>query len=245
MTPPNAVSTPATPTDWLDLARSLGPILAERARDADERDAFVAENVRTLRDRKLYSAAVPVELGGGGATHRETCAVVRELARHCSSTALAFSMHQHLVAASVWKHLRGQPGGGPAGEGRGRGARAREHGSERLDGVERHDGAGRRGLPGHGQEALRQRQPGRRPAHHERPLRGPGGGLAGPPRPGPPDRGRGPSRRVLGGPGHAGHRIPHRGPRRGLRPPTRRSPSAGPGPPTIPCGTSSSASRCP
>ena len=55
------------------------------------------------------SALVPSELGGGGATHGEVCQVLRELAHHCGSTALALSMHTHLVAAAVWRHKHGQP----------------------------------------------------------------------------------------------------------------------------------------
>jgi alkylation response protein AidB-like acyl-CoA dehydrogenase len=35
--------------------------------------------------------------------------MLRELAHFCPSTALALSMHTHLVAAAVWRHLHGQP----------------------------------------------------------------------------------------------------------------------------------------
>ena len=55
------------------------------------------------------SALVPSELGGGGASHGEVCQMLRELAHHCGSTALALSMHTHLVAAAVWRHKHGQP----------------------------------------------------------------------------------------------------------------------------------------
>lgn len=41
---------------------------------------------------------VPAELGGGGASHAQICDLLREVAHHCSSTALAASMHMHLVA---------------------------------------------------------------------------------------------------------------------------------------------------
>lgn len=34
------------------------------------------------------------------------CHLIRILARYCGSTALAFSMHQHLIAASVWRYRR-------------------------------------------------------------------------------------------------------------------------------------------
>ena len=64
---------------------------------------------RELKARRVFSAGVPAELGGGGATHRELCAMLRELARHCGSTALALSMHTHLLAATVWRWRQGQP----------------------------------------------------------------------------------------------------------------------------------------
>jgi len=64
-----------------------------------------------LKERGFFSAHVPSELGGGGATHAEMAAVLRELGRHCSSTALAFSMHTHLVAAATWRWNNGDKGG--------------------------------------------------------------------------------------------------------------------------------------
>ena len=38
------------------------------------------------------------------------CDLLRTLAQYCSSTALAHSMHQHLVAANIWKYRHGQGG---------------------------------------------------------------------------------------------------------------------------------------
>jgi alkylation response protein AidB-like acyl-CoA dehydrogenase len=95
--------------DWVATAREVGAILGERAEEHDVHDRFVAENYVLLKDERFFSAAIPAELGGGGATHSEMCRVLRELAHHCSSTALALSMHQHLVAAAVWRHRHGQP----------------------------------------------------------------------------------------------------------------------------------------
>jgi len=37
------------------------------------------------------------------------CALIRELGRACGSTALALSMHTHLLAAMVWRYRQGQP----------------------------------------------------------------------------------------------------------------------------------------
>jgi alkylation response protein AidB-like acyl-CoA dehydrogenase len=69
-----------------------------------QKTPFVAENYELMRQRRLFSAAVPAELGGGGASHAEICAVIRELAHYDGSSALAFSMHSHLLAALVWRH---------------------------------------------------------------------------------------------------------------------------------------------
>ncbi len=93
-----------------DLVRDIGPGFAARAAAHDESDAFVADNYAVLKENRVFSALVPADLGGGGASHSEVCAFLRELAHHCSSTALALSMHQHLVAAAVFNHRNGRPG---------------------------------------------------------------------------------------------------------------------------------------
>jgi alkylation response protein AidB-like acyl-CoA dehydrogenase len=94
---------------FVAVAHAIGPRLAERAAAHDRSGEFVAENYALLRENKLFSAGVPRELGGGGAAHAELCEVLRALAGYCPSTALALSMHTHLVAAAVWRHLHGQP----------------------------------------------------------------------------------------------------------------------------------------
>ncbi|WP_368911483.1 acyl-CoA dehydrogenase family protein [Taklimakanibacter deserti] len=88
--------------------RSLDIVeLAERldqgfAADADE-DRFVADNLKALKDAGLVEAGVPQELGGGGASIDELAEMLRVLAHHCASTALAFSMHTHQVAIPAWR----------------------------------------------------------------------------------------------------------------------------------------------
>ena len=96
----------STRIDAVGIARELAPRFAERAAEYDQTDAFVAESYADLKKKKLFSAGVPLELGGGGATHGELCTMLREIGRGCSSSALAFSMHTHLVATTVcrWKH---------------------------------------------------------------------------------------------------------------------------------------------
>lgn len=95
---------------WLDVTRELGVVFADRAGALDDHDTFAAENFADLRRHGFLSAGVPVELGGGGLSHADLGAVLRELARHCGSTALALAMHQHLVAANVYRFRRQQPG---------------------------------------------------------------------------------------------------------------------------------------
>lgn len=99
----------SSPFNLMELVHSLGPRFRERARAHDVEGRFVAENFRELREQRAMSAAVPTEFGGGGASYRELCESLRELAKYCGSTALAFSMHTHLVAAAVWRHRHGQP----------------------------------------------------------------------------------------------------------------------------------------
>ncbi len=89
------------------IARRLGPGLAKRAAAHDRDDSFVADSFAEFREHKLFSAGVPAELGGGGATHPELCAMLQEIARCCGSSALAFSMHTHLLATTVWRWKHG------------------------------------------------------------------------------------------------------------------------------------------
>ncbi|MBR1124623.1 acyl-CoA dehydrogenase family protein [Bradyrhizobium lablabi] len=86
-----------------DIARELGPVFAERAASAADEDQFVADNFAALKEAGLVEAGVPTELGGGGASIDELAEMLRILARHCGSTALAFSMHTHQVAIPAWR----------------------------------------------------------------------------------------------------------------------------------------------
>lgn len=99
-----------TANRFLDIVAKLGPRFAERAAAADLEGRFVSDNYAELKQERAMSALVPSELGGGGASHGDVCQALRALAHHCGSTALALSMHTHLVAATVWRHKHGQPG---------------------------------------------------------------------------------------------------------------------------------------
>ncbi len=76
-----------TKTDWVEVARQLAPDFAARAAEHDAKDTFVAENYAKMRDAKLFSAPLPAELGGGGATYAQHCEIIRTIARACGSTA--------------------------------------------------------------------------------------------------------------------------------------------------------------
>lgn len=104
-------STSQTRSDLTAIARELGAGFADRAAGFDETDGFVAENYQALKDAGLIEAGVPRELGGGGHELPELCDMLRELAHHCSSTALAFAMHTHQVAIPAWRwvHQKATP----------------------------------------------------------------------------------------------------------------------------------------
>ena len=95
----------------VEIARELGPIFARRAAETADEDRFVAENFAMLKSSGLVEAGVPAELGGGGADVDELSLMLRTLARHCGSTALAFSMHTHQVAIPAWRwtHQKATP----------------------------------------------------------------------------------------------------------------------------------------
>ncbi len=100
-------------TRFLDLqalAQIIGPRFAEGAAERDHGDIFVAGHYDIMKKHKVFSALVPADLGGGGVSHSAMCAFLRQLAHHCPSTALALSMHQHLVAAAAYNHRNGRPG---------------------------------------------------------------------------------------------------------------------------------------
>jgi alkylation response protein AidB-like acyl-CoA dehydrogenase len=96
--------------DLRALVQIIGPRFAEGAAERDAGDVFVADHYDVLTQHKVFSALVPRELGGGGVAFSAMCRFLRELAHHCPSTALALSMHQHLVAAAVYNHRQGRPG---------------------------------------------------------------------------------------------------------------------------------------
>ncbi len=91
-------------------AATFGPLLAEHAARHDAEGSWVQESFEQLRDAGFLALAVPTELGGMGANIRQTANVMREIAHHCGSTALALSMHQHVTNFTAWRYRRELPG---------------------------------------------------------------------------------------------------------------------------------------
>ena len=92
--------------DLAGLMHELGPDFAAGAARCDSEDVFVADNYVALKKHGVLAAGIPVELGGGGAEHRELGEMLRALARYCGSTALALATHTHQIATSVWRWAR-------------------------------------------------------------------------------------------------------------------------------------------
>jgi len=91
---------------WTELTKKLAEQFKSRAIDHDHSGNFVHKNYKQLKEHNYFSAMIPIELGGAGVSHAAMCDCIRIIGRSCGSTALALSMHQHLIAASLWKYYQ-------------------------------------------------------------------------------------------------------------------------------------------
>lgn len=89
----------------LERARAAAAVAADCADDVDRRARFPREAVDALRAAGLLGAAVPVSLGGEGASLREVAGLLEQLGRACGATATIVAMHQIQVACLV-RHPR-------------------------------------------------------------------------------------------------------------------------------------------
>lgn len=92
---------------WIELANEIGVELLPAVDDNDRTGEISRPAFERLAAAGLTTAMVPTEFGGGGATHATMAAVLRELGRHDPATALTLSMHTHVLAFQVWRHLHG------------------------------------------------------------------------------------------------------------------------------------------
>jgi len=89
--------------DWLEIGEHIAREIEQDSVKHDQKSSFVSDSYEKLKERGLFKALVPEEFGGGGAEYKQICQVIQRLGASCGSTALAFSMHCHLVAAAVWR----------------------------------------------------------------------------------------------------------------------------------------------
>ena len=90
----------------MNAREQVGEMIARfgaRVPQIADSDDFVAENYEELRACGMLAAAVPAELGGKGMEIAELAEMLKTMARACPSTALAFSMHTHIVAVAAWR----------------------------------------------------------------------------------------------------------------------------------------------
>ena len=95
---------------FMNLAHKLGQTFASRSAHYDKTDSFVKENYHTLKSEGIFAALVPQEFGGMGMSHSDMAEFIRIIGNYDGSTALALSMHQHLVSANVWKYKQNKGG---------------------------------------------------------------------------------------------------------------------------------------
>jgi acyl-CoA dehydrogenase len=86
----------------LDAATRIAQQVAGPAAGSVDRESrFPSEGINALRDAKLLSALVPVELGGMGCSITDLSEICQVLGQYCASTAMVYAMHQIQVACIV------------------------------------------------------------------------------------------------------------------------------------------------
>jgi acyl-CoA dehydrogenase len=94
--------------DLKTRVEKVAVVAATHAAAVDAGSRFPREAIDAARAERLLSLAVPVELGGEGASISDVVDVCYVLGRNCASTAMIFAMHQTKVACLV-RHGRGSP----------------------------------------------------------------------------------------------------------------------------------------
>jgi alkylation response protein AidB-like acyl-CoA dehydrogenase len=91
------------------LAATIGRVAAAHDARHDRDASFVTEAYAEMADRGYLRLAVPVELGGLGATLPQVMLAEEELATYSGSAALAAAMHLYLTLVQCWRRRRGAP----------------------------------------------------------------------------------------------------------------------------------------
>lgn len=87
-------------------AEAAAAVAREYADDVDRNSRFPAEAIEVLKQGRLLSLIIPVELGGEGASTAEVADVCSILGQACASTAMIFAMHQ-IKTSSLVTHGQG------------------------------------------------------------------------------------------------------------------------------------------
>ncbi|MCA9241466.1 MAG: acyl-CoA dehydrogenase family protein [Planctomycetales bacterium] len=80
--------------------------LAVHSHDVDRQGRFPEESVGALGDAGFCGLNIPKSLGGKEMSLRVVAAVIDELARHCASTAMIFTMHYAAVSCYLREQLK-------------------------------------------------------------------------------------------------------------------------------------------
>lgn len=87
-------------------AAAVASIAAAHAGSVDSEGRFPTEAMDAIRSHRLLGAAIPIELGGEGASLRTLADICYALGRACASTAMIYAMHQTKLACLI-RHARG------------------------------------------------------------------------------------------------------------------------------------------
>jgi alkylation response protein AidB-like acyl-CoA dehydrogenase len=90
-----------------NILLELGPEIEKQGLISDAENKFAEKNFNLLKEKGVYKALIPADLGGGGVAYSELCYFLKDLATYCPSTSLTLSMHMHLNSVLVFKHRNG------------------------------------------------------------------------------------------------------------------------------------------
>lgn len=93
-----------------NILNELGPEIEKNGLICDAENKFAEKNFSLLKEKGVYRALIPAELGGGGVAYSDLCYFLKDLAQYCPSTSLTLSMHMHLAAVLVFRHMNGDGG---------------------------------------------------------------------------------------------------------------------------------------
>lgn len=97
---------------FVELAAGLAAEFATRAAEHDRENTFVGENYDRMKAAGYTRMAIPEELGGSGASMRQTVYAQAALAKGCGSTALGVAMHLYNTLALTYRWRHGADGVG-------------------------------------------------------------------------------------------------------------------------------------